>query len=419
MEPPETLAGLLRQYSPTGQEAQAANWLVTRMRSLGFEQASVDAAGNAVGLLGKGPRELVLLGHIDTVRGEIPVRLEEERLFGRGSVDAKGPLAAFVDGAAAAGSHSGWRLVVVGAVEEEGDSRGARFVADQYHPEFAIVGEPSGWDRVTLGYKGIARARITVRRETVHSASNVPSACEDAIALWVSLKSWAEKFNSGRLRAMDQVQVALRGVRSGEEDFEEWASLLVWARLPLHLSPQGWYDALANLAGSRQAEVTPEGLAVPAYRAGKDNRLVSQFLRSIRAAGGEPRFLLKSGTADLNLVAPAWGCPALAYGPGDSALDHTPGEHIMLNEYFRAVGVLTDVLCHLMEPASGPWSHPEPRNGAFPKGLLRVLFAATQDRTLFPNSPICLGESKRGGGRANRFSGWRWADLASLAGQQG
>jgi LysW-gamma-L-lysine carboxypeptidase len=117
MEPPETLAGLLRQYSPTGQEAQAANWLVTRMRSLGFEQASVDAAGNAVGLLGKGPRELVLLGHIDTVRGEIPVRLEEERLFGRGSVDAKGPLAAFVDGAAAAGSHSGWRLVVVGAVQ--------------------------------------------------------------------------------------------------------------------------------------------------------------------------------------------------------------------------------------------------------------------------------------------------------------
>ena len=49
----------------------------------------------------------------------------------------------------------------------------------------------------------------------------------------------------------------------------------------------------------------------------------------------------------MNLVAPAWRTPILAYGPGDSNLDHTPNEHIQISEYERAVSVLTDVLTAL------------------------------------------------------------------------
>ena len=71
------------------------------------------------------------------------------------------------------------------------------------------------------------------------------------------------------------------------------------------------------------------------------------FLPAIRKAGGTPGFTVKTGTSDMNLVAPAWGTPILAYGPGDSNLDHTPNEHILLIEYQRAVGVLTDVLLSL------------------------------------------------------------------------
>ena len=59
---------------------------------------------------------------------------------------------------------------------------------------------------------------------------------------------------------------------------------------------------------------------------------------------GRPDTLLKTGTADLNIVAPAWGCPALAYGPGDSTLDHTPDEHLSLEEYKQAVEVIQNVL---------------------------------------------------------------------------
>ena len=95
--------------------------------------------------MGDGPRQIVLLGHIDTVPGEIPVRVESIArpltpfpcplvLYGRGSVDAKGPLSAFVDAVAACGPLPGWQIVVIGAVGEEQDSPGAQYVLPLYHP---------------------------------------------------------------------------------------------------------------------------------------------------------------------------------------------------------------------------------------------------------------------------------------------
>ena len=50
---------------------------------------------NAVGIKGDGPQEIMLLGHIDTFPGNPPVRREGDLLYGRGSVDAKGPLCTF------------------------------------------------------------------------------------------------------------------------------------------------------------------------------------------------------------------------------------------------------------------------------------------------------------------------------------
>ena len=115
---PETLRGLLERYSPSGQEGVAVAWLVGHMGALGFTEAFIDEAGNAVGLMGEGERQIVLLGHIDTVPGEIPIRLEGDRLYGRGAVDAKGPLAAFVDAAGRLGPQPGWQVIVVGALDE-------------------------------------------------------------------------------------------------------------------------------------------------------------------------------------------------------------------------------------------------------------------------------------------------------------
>jgi LysW-gamma-L-lysine carboxypeptidase len=46
----------------------------------------------------------------------------------------------------------------------------------------------------------------------------------------------------------------------------------------------------------------------------------------------------------MNTVGPAWGCPAVAYGPGDSSLDHTPDEHIDVREFRQGINVLTRAL---------------------------------------------------------------------------
>jgi [amino group carrier protein]-lysine/ornithine hydrolase len=50
--------------------------------------------------------------------------------------------------------------------------------------------------------------------------------------------------------------------------------------------------------------------------------------------------VLKSGTSDMNVVGPVWQCPIVAYGPGDSALDHTPNEHLSVDEYWKAAQVV-------------------------------------------------------------------------------
>ena len=341
-----TLVGLVERYSPTGNEGEAVQWLVNRMASIGFSRAFIDQAGNAVGVMGDGARQLVLLGHIDTVPGEIPIRVEGDLLFGRGTVDAKGPLATFVEAVARLKPVDGWRIIVIGAVEEEGDSSGARFAASQYQPEYAIIGEPSQWDRVTLGYKGSAWTEVTVRRQVSHSAGQDRSACEAQVEVWNRISAWAQARNVDKPRIFDQVSPSLRGWSSGSDGFEAWAKLEVGVRLPPELSPQRWYAKVKQLAG--EAEAQQVGYPIGAYQAEKNTPLVRAFLAAIRGSGGKPRFLFKSGTADLNIVAPAWGCPAVAYGPGDSSLDHTPEEHISLSEYGRAVEVLEDTLSRLI-----------------------------------------------------------------------
>jgi LysW-gamma-L-lysine carboxypeptidase len=355
----DTLVGLVSQYSPSGQERGAVEWLVARMQSLGYTSAFVDDAGNAVGVMGSGPRQVVLLGHIDTVPGAIKVALTpdpsleggRELLYGRGSVDAKGPLACFVDAVAKAGVKDGWQFVVIGAVEEERDSEGARYVVNQYKPDFAIIGEPNQWDRVALGYKGSAWAHVTVRRGQAHTASGEETAAEAAVEMWLKIKAYVEAFNADKKRVFDQLLLTLRGMESDSNDFEQWARLKVGVRLPVDVSPEAWYAKLTEetlkVSETFRVLVEPTGFAVPAWGCEKNSRLVRGFLSGIRSMGGEPRFVYKTGTADLNIVAPVWQCPAVVYGPGDSSLDHTPHEHIQLEDYRKAVAVLADVLIRL------------------------------------------------------------------------
>jgi [amino group carrier protein]-lysine/ornithine hydrolase len=334
------LTGLLENFSPTLAEKPAVDYIAGWMAHQGFD-VLVDEVGSVVGSLGEGPREILLLGHIDTVRGVVPVHQETGCLYGRGAVDAKGPLACFTLAAAFAQVQPGWKITVIGAVGEEGDSRGAKLVRDRMHPDFCIIGEPSGWDHITLGYKGSAWYEYSVTRDLAHTAGQVESACEAAVQFWNRFQAQVEAFNTGRARAFEQLTTSLRGMNSSEDGFSQTASLSFNLRLPPELRVDEAHLLINEIRGDGVLVQTD---GIDCYRGEKNTSLVRAFLSAIRQENGKPGFLVKTGTADMNIVGPVWNIPILAYGPGDSALDHTPNEHISIDEFLSGVRVLTRVL---------------------------------------------------------------------------
>jgi [amino group carrier protein]-lysine/ornithine hydrolase len=341
VDPVALLTRMVEIPSLSGEESALADFLVETMRGLGLN-ARVDEAGNAVGLLGDGPNEIVLLGHMDTVPGAIPVRIADGKLYGRGSVDAKGALAAFIAAASQVGAMPGKRIVVVGATEEEAaSSKGARHIARTRAPACCVIGEPSDTHAVTLGYKGRLVFAYRAEADASHSASPDENVIEAAVRFWNGVRGWAEAENAGK-RMFDALDPVLREIHSESDGLTESVDLRASIRLPLGRTPdavQARIEALAP-AGAR---LRFWGGDLP-YRAEKNTPLVRAFLAAIRAEGLTPTFKVKSGTSDMNVVGPAWRCPIVAYGPGDSRLDHTPDEHLDLGEYRRAIAILTRAL---------------------------------------------------------------------------
>ncbi len=363
----ELVHGLVSIPSLSRQESVASVWLAAQMRGAGFDRAFVDDAGNAVGELGNpsAARTIVLLGHIDTVPGNIPVRIENERLFGRGSVDAKGPLATFAAGAARFGSAAARaakvRVVVVGAVEEEAaTSKGARFIASRFNgktepiPSACIIGEPSHWNRVTLGYKGRLLLDFTANQPMAHTAGPDASVATVVVDFWNWVTAHAARVNAGKDKVFDQLSPSLRRfITSTNDQMRDLVDAQFAWRLPVGFDADVFMKELeqqANRPTGEQANRTKFNLKFRGYekawRGDRNNALVRSFLAGLRTVDASEKlgFVLKTGTSDMNVVGPAWQCPIVAYGPGDSALDHTPNEHLPLDEYWKAVNVIEQTL---------------------------------------------------------------------------
>ena len=144
-----------------------------------------------------------------------------------------------------------------------------------------------------------------------------------------------------------QLTPSLRGMDSTNDGFIETAHMRINLRLPPGIALDQVKAKLCDL--NRDGELV-FGDGDPAYRAEKNTALVRSFLNAIRSSGGNPVFSLKTGTSDMNLVTPTWKCPAVAYGPGDSSLDHTPHEHLPISEYLKSIAVLQKVLDQVMRP---------------------------------------------------------------------
>ncbi|MEM0982941.1 MAG: [LysW]-lysine hydrolase [Planctomycetota bacterium] len=331
--------------SVSGNEAAAVERFIAFADLLGFE-TETDEAGNGIarcGDLSESATEIALLGHIDTVPGDIPVRIEDGILDGRGSVDAKGPLAAMLCAAARAELSEGVRCTVIAALgEETPHSPGANHVRSRLSPAACVIGEPSGWDGVTLGYKG--RLVIHARAETTtsHSAGPEESATDLLLNWWRRVLDRIDAFNNDHTRLFDRVLVSARSISSGGDGLNEWAEIRGGFRLPPALGPDEM-EALCREAAPDQLTIEVEGKEV-AHAVTRSDPVVQAISSAIRDMGAQPRPKLKTGTADLNVVGPVWNCPIAAYGPGDSTLDHTPHEHLVLDEYLKSIGVLATAL---------------------------------------------------------------------------
>ena len=356
------LYDLVEQPSFSGEEAKVSGLLVRILTKYGWRVRS-DSVGNVIAEKGQSGPLLLFLGHIDTVPGWLGVKVENGELHGRGSVDAKGPLAAFVAGVARAeatldGRHESRglpaRIVLVGAVGEEQDSRGAKAIVNTFRPDYCVVGEPSGWEGITLGYKGFARASVRVEFPSFHGSGRYATATESVVSVWNSISTRTDNASS-----FQSLTASLESVSTERNGLSDEASARIVFRLPPWASAEGIASLLSEAVELARAGTKPwpENAkvtvcldnSVPAYVAPKNNLLIRSFISAIRELGGTPRFKRKTGTSDMNVVAPVWNCPILAYGPGDSSLDHTSQERISLEEYSLAIEVWHRVLTAL------PW----------------------------------------------------------------
>jgi LysW-gamma-L-lysine carboxypeptidase len=335
----DLLHGLVAIPSLSGEEANAVNYLVAEMKNRGFD-THVDRAGNAVGVKGNGPRRIVLLGHIDTVPGDIPVRVEDGVLYGRGSVDAKGPLSTFV-AAAAEASGINATITVVGAVGEESiGSLGAHEVANWPAPDLCIIGEPSSWDAVCLGYRGTVSFTYRLKQAGRHTAGPGETVGELGVLFWNTLLAEIQRLN-GDSEGYNAIGTSLRSINTSSDGLYDTVEMSIGIRIPPSVPSERVLAIIEAIRDTGEVELhgVQEG-----YSTDKKNPMTPPFLRAIRAQGGNPRFTRKLGTADMTVVGPVWNCPIVAYGPGDASLDHTPDERIDLDDYLRAVRVLTSVL---------------------------------------------------------------------------
>lgn len=354
----ECVHRLVATPSVSGSEHRAVCEFVRIASAWGFE-TSIDDAGNGIATRRSGdrdgaernsrPTELVLLGHIDTVPGDIPVRIADGVLHGRGSVDAKGPLAAMLSAAARADLPSNCVVRVVAAVGEETPvSPGARHLSKTWRPDACIIGEPSGWTGVTLGYKGRLVMVASLEQRSGHSAGPHGSAGDSVVALWSSVLSAIACLNETHTGAFDTIQATLRSLNTESDGLHDRAALTAGFRLPRWITPEVLEAMLRGLArGIAGLTLRFEGHEV-AHASDRNDPVVRALSAGVRSLGERPHPKLKTGTADLNVVAPMWRCPIAAYGPGDSALDHTPTEHLLLDEYCRSIRVLVHAIHGLL-----------------------------------------------------------------------
>lgn len=349
----DLLRALVRAPSPSGRERPAVDAFAAAMRDLGFDRVAVDEAGNAVGTIarGAGPR-LVFNGHLDTVPTGDPAawpvdplagELVDGRVWGRGSVDMKGALAAMAVAARiAADAGFAGTLVVAGMVQEEVGGLGARWFGERHDADLVVLGEPSDLG-LRLGHRGRIEARVTLPGRIAHAAK--AELGENALlraARYALALQRLELPHDPVLGRSSATLTQLRGFPSdGANVVPGRADLTIDYRHVAGEAPEEVVARLAALDPEARVEITEEHAV---SEGGAVERRYPRVNPAYRVEPGHPAIAWARGVLDHALGRPVdvgtwWfatdaphlarmGAPVLGFGPGDPELAHTTREAI-------------------------------------------------------------------------------------------
>ena len=304
--------------STTGREQEVGGWLSAFLRQRGYrvtEQPVADGRFNVFAQL-DAPPLVVFSTHFDCVPPFVPSREEGGVVFGRGSCDAKGILAAQVMAVERLRASGEARVAMLFVAGEERGSDGAR-VANSHAPDgvkFLINGEPTD-NRLGVATRGVLRVRLRARGRAAHS-------------------SFPELGDSAIDKLLDALMV-LRGVAMPEDAVlgrtHYTVGLIEGGVAPNVVSPHASAELLFRIVGEsapvraalhviEQLVAIEPVLDVPAVR--------MHTLPAFETA-------VFPYTTDIPLLT-RWGTPLLI-GPGSIHVAHTDDEHVAIDELRHAV----------------------------------------------------------------------------------
>jgi acetylornithine deacetylase len=302
--------------STTGREQAAGEWLAARLAQLGYtveRQPVADGRFNVFARLDQ--PSVVLSTHFDCVPPFFPSDVRGDRLFGRGSCDAKGILAAQVAAAErlrASGERRTGLLFVVG---EERGSDGAMVANERTcGSRFLINGEPTD-NRLGRATRGVLRLRLKATGRAAHSST--PAYGESAI---------------------DKLLDALMRMRSlrwpGDPELGETfysIGLIDGGIAPNVISPSASAEVMFRIVGSADDVVAVARSLEPLVEIEEVLRVPMVRLHTV---DGLPSAVFPF-TTDVPLL-DRWGTPLL-YGPGSILVAHTADEHVAVGDLDTAI----------------------------------------------------------------------------------
>ena len=334
-------------------EGAIAAAIAEHMRLLGLDVTVQEVAPgrpNVIGVLNgdhPGP-SLMLCGHVDTVgvegmRDPFDPRERDGRLFGRGSQDMKGGVAAMIDAArvAAERGFSSGRLIVAAVVDEEYASLGADALVTAWAADMAVVTEPTDL-RIGVGHKGFAWIDVITRGRAAHGSR--PADGRDAIMRMGRVLGRLEALDR-TIQARDPHPVMGTGslhasvIAGGRElssypdrcelQFErrtiagetaERASLEIQEILDALSAEDPEFEAEARLTFSRPPYELPQGHPLPAALAAAAS---TSAIRNVPTVG-------MSFWTDAAILGHA-GIPTVLFGPGGAGL-HSTEEYVNVED---------------------------------------------------------------------------------------